>query len=55
MKYPNWYEMNEEQKLSAVEQELELATHNGTTRCDLLNMISWLRQKFVVEEKHHDN
>ena len=48
MKY-NWDEMTEAQKIKAVEHELDLPTHNGTTKDDLLNILRWLWEKFEVE------
>lgn len=52
MKY-NWEAMTEEQKIEAVQRELGLITHMGTTKDDLLNMLRWLWDKFEVvkEEK----
>ena len=41
MKY-NWESMTDEQKATAIKRELELDTHNGTTKDDLLNMLRWL-------------
>ena len=41
MKY-NWESMTDEQKARAIKRELELETHNGTTKDDLLNMLRWL-------------
>jgi hypothetical protein len=41
MKYL-WDKMNDTQKASAVKQEMELDTHNGTTKEDLVNMLRWL-------------
>jgi NTP pyrophosphatase (non-canonical NTP hydrolase) len=41
MKY-NWDKMNDTQKASAIRKEMELDTHNGTTKDDLLNMLRWL-------------
>jgi len=49
MKYP-WERMTEEQKIKAVEAELKLVTHMGTTKDDMLNIIRWLWDKFEVEE-----
>ena len=41
MKY-NWESMTDEQKEKAIRREIELETHNGTTKDDLLNMLRWL-------------
>lgn len=51
MKYA-WDKMNELQKIKAVQHELDLETHNGTTKDDLLNMLRWLWDNFeVVDER----
>jgi hypothetical protein len=52
MKYP-WSKMTETQKILAITEEMELDTHNGTTKEDLLNMVRWLWEKFevVAEDK----
>lgn len=47
MKY-NWEAMTEQQKIKACQQEIELDTHNGTTKDDLLNMLRWLWDKFEI-------
>lgn len=47
MKY-NWDKMSEQQKIKACQQEIDLETHNGTTKDDLLNMLRWLWDKFEV-------
>lgn len=44
MKY-NWESMTDEQKATAIKRELELDTHNGTTKDDLLNMLRWLYEE----------
>jgi hypothetical protein len=49
MKY-NWDKMTEQQKIKAVQHEIDLETHNGTTKDDLLNIIRWLWDKFEVVE-----
>lgn len=49
MKY-NWSKMSEQQRIKAVQRELDLETHNGTTKDDLLNIIRWLWDKFEVVE-----
>ena len=48
MKY-NWENFTERQKIKAVQEEINLVTHNGTTKDDLLNMLRWLWDKFEVE------
>lgn len=50
MKY-NWETMTEQQKIKAVQRELELITHMGTSKEDLLNIIRWLWDKFEVVEE----
>lgn len=51
MKY-KWEAMNEQQKIESVQKELELITHTGTTKGDLINMLRWLWDKFeIVEEE----
>lgn len=45
----DWDKMTEEQKIRAVQREMELVTHMGTTKDDLLNMLRWLWDKFEVE------
>lgn len=49
MKY-NWDKMTEQQKIKAVQHEIDLETRNGTTKDDLLNIIRWLWDKFEVVE-----
>ena len=51
MKYQKWDELDEYQKIKAVQDELDLVTHNGTTKDDLLNIIKWLWSKFEIEQK----
>jgi hypothetical protein len=50
MKYLNWHELTEKQKIVAFGKEIELATHNATSKDDLLNMLRWLWGKFEIEE-----
>lgn len=45
MKYPNWETYTDEQKQNAVEDELRLDTHNGTSKDDLLNIIHYLSKQ----------
>jgi hypothetical protein len=40
--------MTEEQKIKAAQEEVNLETHNGTTKDDLLNILKWLWDKFEV-------
>jgi hypothetical protein len=47
MKY-NWDIMTEQQKIKAVQKEIDLVTHIATTKSDLLNMLRWLWDKFEV-------
>jgi hypothetical protein len=47
MKY-NWSAMTEQQKIKACQEEIDLITHNGTTKDDLLNILRWLWDKFEV-------
>lgn len=49
MKYA-WDSLTESQKVKAVQEEIRLVTHNGTTKDDLINMIRWLWDKFEVED-----
>lgn len=49
MKYSNWDKYTDEQKDKAVEEELRLVTHNGTTKDDLLNIIRYLAEKVRIE------
>jgi hypothetical protein len=49
MKY-NWNKMTEEQKIKACQQEIDLETHNGTTKDDLINILRWLWDKFEIVE-----
>jgi hypothetical protein len=50
MKY-DWDKLTEQQKIKAAQQEIGLATHNGTTKDDLLNILRWLWDKFEVTEE----
>lgn len=45
MKYPFWNEYDDERKWKVIEQEIELETHNGTTKDDLLNMMLFMRDQ----------
>ena len=45
MKYPFWNEYDDERKWSAIEREIELETHNATTKDDLLNMMFFMRDQ----------
>jgi hypothetical protein len=49
MKY-YWDKMTREQKDKAVKWELELVTHNGTTKDDLLNMVRYLSEKRIPQK-----
>lgn len=42
MKYPKWNEYSNSTKWKAVADEVELETHNGTTKADLVNIIKFL-------------
>lgn len=44
MKYPkeNWNELSDAQKMFGIKKELDLETHNATTKDDLLMMLEWL-------------
>lgn len=53
MKYPSWDEYTESQKIRAVEREISLVTHNGTTKDDLLNIVKWLWDKFEAERERN--
>lgn len=51
MKYDNWDNMSETSKIRAIQHEIKLETHNGTTKDDLLLLLKWLFDQFdVVEE-----
>lgn len=50
MKY-NWDKLNNTQKIKAIDHELSIVTHNGTTKDDLLNMVRYLREQFEIEEE----
>ena len=52
MKYPKeqWLEKPEDIKIQTIQDELELETHNGTTKEDLLMMLRWLFDQFDVVE-----
>lgn len=43
MKYPSWDTYTDEQKIDALKHELSLATHNGTTKDDLLVILRWMQ------------
>jgi hypothetical protein len=47
MKY-DWNKMTEQQKIKAVQEEIDLETHNGTTKDDLINILRWLWDKFEI-------
>jgi len=47
----NWDKMTEQQKIKACQEEIRLATHNGTTKDDLLNILRWLWDKFEVVDE----
>ena len=51
MKYQNWEKLSESQKIKATQDEVNLVTHNGTTKDDLLNIVKWLWNKFEVEHQ----
>ena len=42
--------MTEQQKIKACQEEIDLITHNATTKDDLLNILRWLWDKFEVEK-----
>lgn len=45
MKHPSWNEYSDEKKWLAIEHEIELDTHKGTTKDDLLNMMFFMRDQ----------
>ena len=47
MKY-DWDNMSETQKIKATEEEVRFATHNGTTKEDLINIFRWLWEEFEI-------
>ena len=54
MKYPNWNELSREKKQKAVEHELSLVTHNGTTKDDLVNIMRFLAEEVARLRKIED-
>ncbi|WP_276520472.1 hypothetical protein [Acetobacterium wieringae] len=40
--------MSETAKINAIQEELYLETHNGTTKADLLLLLKWLFDQFEV-------
>ena len=46
MKY-NWDEMEDAQKMRAVEEEMRLTTHNGTTKDDLVEIMRFLSRQLA--------
>ncbi len=36
LKYPDWESMSDDEKILAIETELESISQSGTTKCDLL-------------------
>ena len=54
MKYPKeqWLSKPDDIKIRTIEEELELVTHNGTTKEDLLMMLRWTfqREQAAVED-----
>ena len=50
MKY-NWAIMTDDEKLRAVEREMELETHNGTTKEDFVEIMKFLHAKLAVADK----
>lgn len=46
MKY-NWAEMDYTQKMRAVEEEMRLTTHNGTTKDDLVEVMRFLSRQLA--------
>lgn len=52
MKYPKdqWLSKPDDIKIMTIKDELELVTHNGTTKDDLLMMLGWLFDQFEVTE-----
>ena len=40
-------DMTNKEKLDLIKQELDLETHNATTKADLLMMIDWLYWRIV--------
>ena len=45
MKYPNWETYTDDQRRNAVEDELRLDTHNGTSKDDFMNIIHFLSKQ----------
>lgn len=49
-KYQNWAELPDEKKIIAIKRELELDTHNATTKDDLIDMLQFLWDQFELQE-----
>jgi hypothetical protein len=47
MKYSKWNDYTDYQKQLAITRELELDSHNGTTKADLLNMIHFVERQQI--------
>ncbi len=47
MKYPKWNEYSNSTKWKVVADEIELETHNGTTKSDLINIMKFLAGEAV--------
>ena len=39
MKFEDWTELSDEEKITAIERELKLITHNGISKEELVEMI----------------
>lgn len=50
MRY-DWNRMTPDNKWTAIERELEMVTHNGITKDDLMEMISFLYGHYRIQER----
>lgn len=50
MKY-DWNNLSEEQKQLAVKREMELVTHNGTTKDDFINIMRFLQGTIEAQQQ----
>lgn len=40
-------EIDPEDKLTAIQEVLDMATHNGVTKADLLEVLRWLVEEYI--------
>ena len=41
-------EIDPEDKLTAIQEVLDMATHNGVTKADLLEVLRWLVEDYIL-------